>query len=90
MSATFDHTMIGSEEWRVCKTRAGKSLLVAWGQLAVAKGCSPRQTYKNALLQQESMEGADDLSKWTLSLLRDFCQRHGLKKSGKKEDVLTR
>ena len=31
-----------------------------------------------------------DPSKWNVSLLKSFCGSHGLKKSGKKEDLLTR
>ena len=31
-----------------------------------------------------------DLSRWTLACLKSFCEQHGLKKSGKKADVLER
>ena len=27
---------------------------------------------------------------WTVALLKIFCEQHGLKKSGKKEDLVTR
>ncbi len=40
--------------------------------------------------KKDDLKKEDDLSTWTLSLLKQFCDRHGLKKSGKKEDVLTR
>ena len=34
--------------------------------------------------------GSKDPSVWTVALLRTFCEQHGLKRSGKKQDLLTR
>ena len=32
----------------------------------------------------------EDLSRWIVALLKSFCEKHGLKKSGKKEDLVLR
>ena len=37
-----------------------------------------------------SSADAVDYSKWTVNLLKAECERLGLKKSGKKQDLLTR
>ena len=34
--------------------------------------------------------GLKDPSLWTLALLKVYCEQHGLKKSAKKQDLLTR
>ncbi len=48
------------------------------------------EKYDNKKKMTDDLKRIEDLSTWTLSLLQQFCVRHGLKKSGKKEDVLTR